>query len=208
MGCIHRTCQSSWPWGARRIDTVEVYDGEPDQLNTAPWVAALSFGKRVEEVEAAIMEGLNTRFLCDYGGTTMEIANRLGLDYDEYCQNHETILSDCDFDTQNPLFGLVKKGTTGTHCLNMGIKKDGKEIVGFHIVHKASQENLPDLDLDFKIEITGENHIVAGIEGFQPKYCDVFLPSEAPNVNLIPGLAAAEPGYKSALDIAVINLPR
>ncbi len=64
------------------------------------------------------------------------------------------------------------------------------------------------MDLDFKIEITGENHIVAGIEGFQPEYRDVFLPSEAPNVNLIPGLAAAEPGYKGALDIAVISLPR
>ncbi len=98
--------------GTRRIDTVEVYSGEPDQLNTAPWAAALSFGKRVEEVEPAIMEGLNTRFLCDYGGTTMEIADRLGLDYDEYYQNHETILSDRDFDTQNP---LVWPGQEGHH---------------------------------------------------------------------------------------------
>ncbi len=40
-------------------------------------------------------------------------------------------------------------------------------------VHKASQEILPDLDLGFKIEITGENHVVAGIEGFLPEYCDV-----------------------------------
>ncbi len=194
--------------GTRHIDTVEVYGGEPDQLNTAPWAAALSFGKRVEEVDPAIMEGLNTRFLCDYGGTTMEIADRLGLDYDEYYQDHETILSDRDFDTQNPIFGFVKKGTIGAHRLNMGVKKDGKEIVGFHFIHKAAKDILPELDLDFKIEITGENHVVANIEGFLPEYCDVFLTSEAPNVNLIPGLVAAEPGYKGALDIAVIHLPQ
>ncbi len=52
------------------------------------------------------------------------------------------------------------------------------------------------------------NFIVADIEGFLPEYCDVFLTSEASNVNLIPGFVAAEPGNKGALDIAVINLPQ
>ncbi len=80
--------------------------------------------------------------------------------------------------------------------------------MGFHFIHKAARDILPELDLDFKIEITEENHVVANIEGFLPEYCDVFLTSEAPNVNLIPGLVAAEPGYKGALDIAVIHLPR
>ncbi len=53
-----------------------VYGGEPDQLNTAPWAAALNFGKRVEEIDPAVMEGLHTRFMYDHDETTMEIAAR------------------------------------------------------------------------------------------------------------------------------------
>lgn len=193
--------------GTRRIDTVQVTGGEPDELNTAPWAAVLSFGKALDEIDPAVLEGFHTRFLCDYGGSTIAVADYLGLEYDEYYQNFETIMSDRDYDTKNPNFGVVKKGTIGAYRLNMGVKKDGKEIVGFHFIHKASRNILPELDLSFKVDITGENHVIANIEGFLPEYCDVFLTSAAPNVNFIPGLVAAEPGYKDAIEIAVINLP-
>ncbi|MBQ9327179.1 MAG: hypothetical protein IJ225_01425 [Solobacterium sp.] len=194
--------------GARRIESVTVSGGEPDELNTAPWAAMLYFGKTLEEADANLMNGINTRFLCDYGGTVQEIADRLGLDYDDYQQSHDIILSDRDYDTKNPLFGVVKKGTIGAHRLNMAVTKDGKEVVSFHFTHKASRNILPELDLDFKIDIKAENHVVANIEGFLPEYCDVFLTSAAPSVNLIPAVVAAEPGYKGALDVAPGYLSR
>lgn len=193
--------------GTRRIDTVGVYGGEPDELNTAPWAAVLSFGKKPEEMDKAMLDGVTTMFMTAYGETMIEVADRLGIDYDEYYQNCETVLSDRDYDTHNPLFGFVKKGTIGAHILHMGVKKDGKEVVGFHFVHKAAKAILPELGVDFRIEITGENRVEAKIEGFLPDYGDVFLTSEAPGVNLIPGVVAAGAGFKNALEVAVDHLP-
>ncbi len=191
----------------RNIETVGIYGGEPDEKNTAPWIAGMGFGKKPEEMDKQSMDGIATMFMCAYGETTVEIADRLGLEYDEYYQNHETLLSDRDYDTHNPLFGVVKKGTVGAHILNMGVKKNGKEVVGFHFVHKAATAILPEHGVDFRIEITGENRVEAKIDGFLPEYGDVFLTSEAPGVNLIPGVVAAEPGFKNALEIAIIKLP-
>ncbi|MCQ4023347.1 MULTISPECIES: hypothetical protein [unclassified Ruminococcus] len=193
--------------GSRNTKSVKVYGGEPDELNTAPWAALLAFGKKPDEIDKAMVDAFHTRFLCDYGGSVKVIADKLGLEYDEYEQNYESIMSDRDYDTKNPMFGVVKKGTIGAHRLNMVVKKNGEEIVGFHFVHKASRNILPEIGLDFKVEIEGENKIVANVEGFLPEYCDVFLTSAAPNVNLIPGLVAAEPGYKDAIEVAVIQLP-
>lgn len=194
--------------GTRNVESVCVSAGEPDDLNPAPWAAALSFGKNLEDVDAQILHGLSTRFMCDYGGITIEIAERMGLDYDEYFQNLETLMSDIDIDTHNPSFGLIKKGTIGAHVLNMGVRKNGKEVVGFHFIHKGHSDILKEYSLDFCIDIKAENHVIANIEGFLPLDCDVFLTSAAPNVNLIPAVVAAEPGYKGALDIAVTYLPR
>lgn len=193
--------------GTRRIDKVGVYGGEPDELNTAAWAKGFSFGKKLEEMDKAMLDGVTTMFMCAYGETMIEIADRLGIDYDEYYQNCETVLSDRDYDTKNPNYGLVKKGTIGAHILNMGVKKNGKEVVGFHFVHKAATAILPELNLDFRIEITGENRIEAKIDGILSHEGDVFLTSEAPGVNLIPGIVAAEPGFKNALEIAVNHLP-
>lgn len=187
--------------GSRNVKKVEVYGGEPDDLNTAPWAMGLSYGKAKEEFNPAALE----IFLWSYGGTTVAIADRLGLEYDEYYQNVETILSDRTYDTKNPLFGVIEEGTIGAHILNMGVKKDGEEVVGFHFAHKASHNILPDIGLDMQIVIEGENTVTAQVDGFLPEYCDVFLTSEAPNVNLIASLVEAAPGYLDAFDIPVFK---
>lgn len=187
--------------GVRDVKKVEVYGGEPDELNFAPWAAGLSYGKSPEEFNPAALNF----FLYGYGGSTIVIADRLGLDYDEYYQTVETVLSDRDYDTKNPMFGVVKEGTVGAQILHMGVKKDGEEVVGFHFVHKASREILPDLSLDFKIEVQGENKMSAVIDGILPEDVDVFLTSETPNVNQIASLVAAEPGYLDALDLPVFK---
>ena len=191
----------------RNIVKVGVYGGEPDELNTAAWAKGFSCGKKLEDMDKAMLDGVTTMFMCAYGETMIEIADRLGLDYDEYYQNCETVLSDRDYDTRNPNYGFIKKGTIGAHILNMGVKKNGKEVVGFHFAHKASTAILPELGLDFRIDITGENHIEAKIDGILSHEGDVFLTSEAPGVNLIPGIVDAEPGFKNALEIAVNHLP-
>ena len=100
-----------------KIDHVS--GGEPDALNTA------------------MLQGLSTRFMCDYGEITIEIGERMGLDYNDYFQSLETLMSDTDIDTNNPNFGVVKKGTIGAHILNMGVKKNEKEVVGFHFIYNA-----------------------------------------------------------------------
>lgn len=193
--------------GTRNVDKVGVYGGEPDELNTAAWAKGFSFGKKLEDMDKKMLDGITTMFMCAYGETMIEIADRLGMEYDEYYQNCETVMSDRDYDTKNPLYGLVKKGTIGAHILHMGVKKNGKEVVGFHFVHKASLAILPELKTDFRVEITGENRIEAKIEGILQHHGEVFLTSEAPGINLIPGVVAAEAGFKNALEIAMNHLP-
>ena len=193
--------------GSRNVTSVGVYGGEPDELNTAPWAAGFSFGKKLEDMDKGMLDGITTMFMTAYGETMIEIADRLGLEYDEYFQHCDTVLSDRDFDTKNPLYGFVKKGTIGAHILNMGVKYKGKEVAGFHFVHKAAKDILPELSVDFRIEVCGENRVEAKIEGLLPEYCDVFLTSEAPGVNLIPGVVEAEAGFKNALEIAIGKLP-
>ena len=193
--------------GTRKIEKVRVYGGEPDELNTAPWAAGFSFGKKLEELDKSKLDGITTMFMTAYGETMIEIADRLGIDYDEYYQECETVLSDIDYDTHNPLYGFVKKGTIGAHILHMGVKKDGKEVVGFHFVHKAAIAIHPELSVDFGVEIIGESRVEAKIEGILTHSGDVFITSEAPGVNLIPGVVAADSGFKNALEVPINHLP-
>ncbi|MBR4162288.1 MAG: hypothetical protein IKR11_02125, partial [Solobacterium sp.] len=101
----------------------------------------------------------------------------------------------------------VLPGTVGAHKFTMCTKKDGKEVTGFHFIHKASAEILKELPLEKYIEIKGEPNITIRLENIIPDE-DPFLTSAAPSVNLIPSIVDAEGGFKNALDIPMGYLPR
>lgn len=188
----------------RRIDTAIVYGGEDDAVNSAPWIAVFGYGKDPKEISAERLAVVNNIMFTYYGPTVIEMAERAGLEYDEYCCEEETILSDQEIKTP---YAHVLPGTVGAHRFVMCTKKDGKEVTGFHFIHKASAEILKDLPLNKYIEIKGEPDITIRLENIIPDE-DPFLTSAAPSVNLIPSIVDAPAGFKNALDIPMGYLPR
>ncbi|MCQ2508252.1 MAG: hypothetical protein MJ097_05640 [Dorea sp.] len=184
---------------SRKIDKVIVHGGQDDSANTAPWVNFLCYGKTVEDIPPAQFAFLKSLFFTYYGPTVIEVTERLGLEYDEYRCDVTQIMADAEVTTPN---AHILPGTIGTHRFIMATYNKGEEIVGFHFNHKGSNEILTDYTTKKAIEIFGEPYVRADIQGIIDHY-DPFLTSAAPNVNLIPAICDAEPGYKNALDIPV-----
>lgn len=185
----------------REVESVIVHGGENDEHNKAPWVHIFGFGKNPDEVNIDSVAAVAYTY---YAPTAIEIAERLGLEYDEFSCTSETILADREVESQ---FGTIKPGTIGAHMLLMSCKKDGKEVTGFHFLHKAIDTILPDYPIEQRIEIKGHPDVTVKINGlFDPS--EPFLTSASPNMNLIPSVVEAEPGYRDALDLPVGYLPR
>ena len=189
---------------SRKIDTAIVYGGEDDSVNSAPWIAVFGYGKDPKEISPERLAVVNNIMFTYYGPTVIEMAERAGLEYDEYCCEEETIISEEEITTP---YAHVTPGTVGAHKFTMCTKKDGKEVTGFHFIHKASAEILKDLPLEKYIEIKGEPDITVRLENIIPDE-DPFLTSAAPSVNLIPSIVEARGGFLSALDIPMGYLPR
>lgn len=189
---------------SRKIDTAIVYGGEDDSVNSAPWIAVFGYGKKPEEISAQRLAVVNNIMYTYYGPTVIEMAERAGLEWDEYVCEEETILSNEEIKTP---YAHVLPGTVGAHRFTMCTKKDGKEVTGFHFIHKASAEILKDLPLEKYIEVKGEPNITIRLENIIPDE-DPFLTSAAPSVNLIPSIVDAAPGFTNALDIPMGYMPR
>lgn len=185
----------------REIESVTVYGGENDSHNTAPWVQIFGFGKDPEGVN---IESIKKIVFTYYAPTVVEIAHRLGLDYDEYSTESVTLLADKEVDSP---FGVIKPGTIGAHLLLMSCKKDGKEVTAFHFLHKACEGILDDYPIEQRIEIKGRPHVNVKIDGLFDTE-EAFLTSASPNINLIPAVVKAEAGYKNALDLALGYVPK
>lgn len=189
---------------SRRIDTAIVYGGEDDSVNSAPWIAVFGYGKKTEDISAQRLAVVKNIIFTYYGPTVIEMAERAGLEWDTYSCEEETILSQEEVTTP---YAHVLPGTIGAHKFTMCTKKDGKEVTGFHFIHKASANILKELPLDKYIEIKGEPDVTVRLENIIPDE-DPFLTSAAPSINLIPSIVDAEGGYKNALDIPMGYMPR
>ena len=183
-----------------RIDQVIVYGGEDDYYNVSSWTKSFGFGKNPDEIDTAYMENFIFSY---YGPTVMEVADRLGLECDEYSCVNEPLLAEVEMDTPH---GKIMPGTVSGHILTMCVKKDGKEVSGFHFVHKVHDKMQPLPSRKMRIEFKGElNNVIEFSSVFAKP--DVFLTSASPNINLIPQLVKAEPGFLNALDLPVGHRP-
>ena len=183
-----------------RIDQVIVYGGEDDYYNVSSWTKSFGFGKNPDEIDTAYMENFIFSY---YGPTVMEVADRLGLEWDEYSCVNEPLLAEVEMDTPH---GKIMPGTVSGHILTMCVKKDGKEVSGFHFVHKVHDKMQPLPSRKMRIEFKGElNNVIEFSSVFAKP--DVFLTSASPNINLIPQLVKAEPGFLNALDLPVGHRP-
>ena len=184
-----------------RIDSILVNSGQDDSNNTAPWVQVFGYGK---DPETFNMDALKANVATYYGPTVIEVADRCGLEWDEYVVEHEIITAEVEM---NPPCNKVLPGTISAHLFKMSCLKDGKAVSAFHFVHKVCHDIQPYPPRDTFIEINGEPNLKVAIEGMLYKV-EPFSTSAAPSVNLIPQIVEAEPGFKNALEIPLVSLPK
>ena len=122
---------------AGKANKVIVTGGQDDSFNTSPWVQVFGYGKDPASFNADIIKNIITSY---YGPAVMEIADRCGIEYDEYTEEHKTYTSEMELD---PPCGKVLPGTISAHEFIMSCKKDGEEVTGFHFIHKVCHDQQP-----------------------------------------------------------------
>lgn len=179
---------------AGRVDSVIVTGGQDDSFNTSPWVHVFGYGKKPAEFNSQLIKDIITSY---YGPTVIEIADRCGLEYDEYREDHIVHTAEVEL---NPPCGKVDVGTISAHEFKMSCMKGGEEITGFHFIHKVCHDVQPMPPIEDGYTIIGEPNLKVRVEGMIPAI-ESFATSAAPSVNLIPQCVDAEPGWKDALDL-------
>ena len=91
-------------------------------------------------------------------------------------------------------------GTISAHEFIMKCLRDGKEVTGFHFIHKVCHDVQPEPPMADSYTIYGEPDLKVTIEGMIPGV-ESFATSTAPSINLIPQCVEAEAGWKDALDL-------
>ena len=177
-----------------RTDKVIVTGGQDDSYNTSPWVAVFGYGKNPEDFNGALIKDTITSY---YGPAVMEIAERTGIEYDEYEEEHRMFTAETEM---NPPCGKVMPGTISAHEFVMRCMKDGEEVTGFHFIHKVCDDLQPVPAMFDGYKIVGEPNLEVVIKGMIPAE-EPFASSTAPGVNLIPLVAEAQPGFIDALDL-------
>lgn len=183
-----------------KIDSILVNSGQDDSLNTAPWVQAFGYGKDPDSFNTDLLKASVVTY---YGSTAIEVADRCGLEWDDYVIEHDIITANVEM---NPPCNKVIPGTISAHLFKMSCMKDGKAVSAFHFIHKVCHDIEPYPPCETFIEIKGEPDLKISIEGMIEKP-EPFATSAAPSVNLIPQIVAANPGFKNALEIPLANLP-
>lgn len=180
---------------AGRVDSVIVTGGEDDSYNFSPWVKMFGYGKDPASFDGRALKDMITSY---YGPATMEIADKVGLEYDEYVEDHEIFTAAMELNPRS--IGKVMPGTISAHHFKMRCLKDGKEVTGFHFTHKVCHKLQPQPPIEDKIILEGEPNVTVSIKGMLSPV-EPFASSAAPSVNLIPQCVEAHPGFVDALDL-------
>ena len=177
-----------------KVSKVIINGGQDDAFNTSAWVKLFAYGQAPESFDPSFLKSM---LLPYYGPTVQHIADRCGIEYDDYQEIHQLYTTDVEL---NPPCGKVAPGTISAHSFDMACYKDGVEVTGFHFVHKVCHDLQPEPPCFDGYRIEGEPNLEVVIKGMIPE--DVpYASSAAPSVNLIPQVAEAAPGFIDALDL-------
>ncbi len=183
-----------------RVDRVVMECGEDDQGNSSDWVRFFGYGSKLEEVNGeAIKRGIATY----YQDGVYEVGDRLGFKFTSVDCSHEM------FTTPIPLKIVrmdIPAGTLSGHRFIWRGMVGKEEKVTLSYVHKVCDDKFKDPPLNERIRLEGSPSAVdIEIKGLMPPFEQSFETSVAPSIHVIPRVVAAEPGYKNALDLPVIN---
>ena len=185
------------------VDKIVVQSGKDDWHNTSGWVSVFSYGADpalYPEMDSD--KDLLAKFIyAYYSSGVYEMADRIGLKYDEFKSKHEIFAAPCDLETIN---GTVKKGTIYGHRFTMALLNKGEEAAVLRYVHKVCHKSTPELPIDNTIHIEGLPPVDATINGLIPDR-EGYVTSAAPVVNLIPSVLKGHlTGYVEACDLPAV----
>lgn len=183
-----------------RVDKVVMECGEDDQGNTSDWVRFFGYGMKPEEIDA---EAIRRGIAAYYQDGVYEVGHRLGWKFTKVPCTHEI------FTTPIPLTTVrsdIPAGTVSGHRFIWHGMVGDRELVTLSYVHKVCDDKVKEPALNEKIRLEGSPSAVdIEIKGLMPPFEQSFETSVAPTIHVIPRVVAAEPGYRSALDLPVIN---
>lgn len=186
------------------VDKIVVQSGEDDWHNTSGWVDVFSYGADIDKYPKLDSdEDLLAKFIyAYYSSGVYEMADRIGLKYDEFKPKHEVFTAPEDLETVKC---TVKKGTIYGHRFTMALYNKESEVAALRYVHKVCHKKTPELAINNSIHIEGLPSVVdATIDGFIPER-EGYVTSAAPAVNLISGvLKTKKTGYVEACDLPVV----
>jgi len=183
-----------------RVDRVIMECGEDDQGNTSDWVRFFGYGSKPEDVDVdAIRRGISTY----YGDGVWEVGDRIGYNLTNvYC-------TDEVFTTSIPLKtvrGPIPAGTICGHKFVWHGMVGDVEKVTLVYVHNVCNDRIDAPRIVERIRLEGSPSVIdTEIKGLMPPYDQSFETSVAPTIHIIPGVVAAQPGLKYALDLPVMN---
>jgi hypothetical protein len=183
-----------------RVDRVIMECGEDDQGNTSDWVRFFGYGQKLGEIGAeAIRRGIETY----YQDGVYEVGARMGWKFNRVHCTHEI------FTTPIPLKTVrsdIPAGTVSGHRFIWHGMVGDRELVTLSYVHKVCDDKVKEPELNERVRLEGSPAAIeATIHGLMPPFEQSFETSVAPTIHVIPRVVAAEPGYRSALDLPVIN---
>lgn len=187
-----------------RVDKIVVQSGEDDWHNTSGWVGVFSYGGDPKEYPKPDSdEDILAKFIyAYYSSGVYEMADRIGLKYDEFKTKHEIFTAPCALETVK---GPVKPGGIYGHRFTMALLNKGEEVSVLRYVHKVCHKQTPELTIDNTIHIEGLPSVVdATINGLIPDI-EGYVTSAAPVVNLIPSVMKGHlTGYVEVCDLPVV----
>lgn len=183
-----------------RVDRVTMECGEDDQGNTSDWVRFFGYGLTREKIDGeAIRRGIATY----YQDGVYEVGHRLGWKLSEVPCTHEIFTTPIALKTVR---GDIPAGTVSGHRFIWHGMVGGEEKVTLSYVHKVCHDLFAEPALTERIRLEGSpTALDMEIRGLMPPFEQSFETSVAPTIHVIPRVVAAEPGYRSALDLPVIN---
>lgn len=187
-----------------RVDKIIVQSGEDDWHNTSGWVSVFSYGGELANYPQPDSEkDLLAKFIyAYYSSGVYEIADRIGLKYDNFRSKHEIFTAPLDLETVK---GTVKKGSIYGHRFTMALYRGEEEVAALRYVHKVCHKSTPELPISNTIHLEGLPSVVdATIDGLIPDR-EGYVTSAAPVVNLIPSVMNGHlAGYVEACDLPVV----
>jgi hypothetical protein len=183
-----------------RVDRVIMECGEDDQGNTSDWVRFFGYGLKPEEINIeAIRRGISTY----YGDGVWEVGDRLGFKLTGVHCTDEVFTTAIPLKTVR---GAIPAGTICGHRFIWHGMVGEKEMVTLIYIHNVCNDQIGEPKIIEKIRLEGSPSVIeAEIKGLMPPFEQSFETSVAPTIHVIPGVVAAEPGLRYALDLPVIN---